>query len=226
MTSLRPPTSATSRSPGGTSRPERRRDAGHQAQTVKCPARCRGTAPGVQCSSSRTGRLQSGIVEIPMRIVGGEEQPVDADPFHHVVEVLAPFRLFHRLRREPDMLADVFRRPALQMRRLVAQPSPVLVQPPHQRRQPGDAGLDEQHPQAGKALEHAFQHEAGQQRLAALRVADHLLDVVGRPAAAGDRKAAIAEGMHGNRQPRAFGGCKDRPVFALAQRLGGAAQDQ
>src|SRR5579872_1657845 len=40
----------------------------------------------------RVGR----IVEIPMRIVGGEQHAVPAHPFDRVCQMLARFRLFHR----------------------------------------------------------------------------------------------------------------------------------
>ena len=67
------------------------------------------------------------------------------------------------------------------------EPLPHLVHAPGERGQPGEPGLDQHHPQRREALEHALDDQAGQHRLAALRVADHLLDVVGRPAAAGHR---------------------------------------
>ena len=61
----------------------------------------------------------------------------------------------HRLR------PHVLRRRTLHLRHLVAHLRPVLVQPPRQRRHPGEAALDHQHAQFGKTLEHAFQDQAG-----------------------------------------------------------------
>ena len=78
----------------------------------------------------------------------------------------------------------------------------------------------------GKALEHALEDQAGQHRLLALRVPDHLLDVVGRPAAGGQRAAAIAEGMDADRQVGFGRRLIDRPVAPLAERFGGAGQQQ
>ena len=75
-------------------------------------------------------------------------------------------------------------------------------------------------------FEHAFDHHAGQQRLAALRMADHLLDVIGRPAGAGDRIAAVTERMHAHGQIGALGGRVDRPIAALAERLRRAAEEE
>jgi hypothetical protein len=57
-------------------------------------------------------------------------------------------------------------------------------------------------------------------------VADHVLDIVRRPATAADRIAAKAEGMDANRQPRGRRGLIDLPVALLARRLAGAAQHQ
>src|SRR5581483_2447970 len=69
-----------------------------------------------------------GIVEVPVRVVGGEQQPVPADPFHGAGEVRAVVRLLHGLGGEPDVLADVFRRPPLQVRNLRAQALVELVE--------------------------------------------------------------------------------------------------
>ena len=57
-------------------------------------------------------------------------------------------------------------------------------------------------------------------------MACHLLDVIGRPAAAGDRKAAIAESMHPDRKIGARGGFVDRPIAAIAEWLCRAAEQE
>ena len=54
-----------------------------------------------------------------------------------------------------------------------------------------------------------------------MRVADHLLDVVRRPAAGGIAAAAIAEGMDADRQVGRRRSLVDRPVAPLAERFGG-----
>src|SRR5882724_1283709 len=81
------------------------------------------------------------MVEVPVRIVGREHQPVPAEPLDHLGEVLRVFRLLDRLGGEPDMLADVFRRRALDVRRLAPHPLPMLVHPPAKRRRPGEAAF-------------------------------------------------------------------------------------
>jgi hypothetical protein len=43
---------------------------------------------------------------------------------------------------------------------LVGQPGPVLVHPPHQRRQPAEAALDQHHPQLRELLEDALDDQA------------------------------------------------------------------
>src|SRR5215217_2684630 len=75
-------------------------------------------------------------------------------------------------------------------------------------------------------LEHALQHDARKRGLLALRVADHLLDVIAWPAGSGDRVAAEAEGMHADREAGLLGRLVDRPVAALPERLDVAAQQQ
>ncbi|KTT89745.1 hypothetical protein NS44R_14965, partial [Mammaliicoccus sciuri] len=106
------------------------------------------------------------------------------------------------------------------------QPREHLVEPPRQRRRPAEAGLDHHHLQVREAFEHAFEHEARQRGLLALRMADHLLDVVAWPARGGDRVAAEAEGMHADRETHFRGRLIERPVAALAERLDIAAQQQ
>jgi glc operon protein GlcG len=48
------------------------------------------------------------VVEIPVRVVGREHQPIPSDPTHDLEQILRLVRLVDRLRREPEMLADVF----------------------------------------------------------------------------------------------------------------------
>src|SRR5215467_11116057 len=67
------------------------------------------------------------IVEIPVRIVGREQDAVEADPAHGVEHVAWILRLLHRLRRDVEMLADIFRRRTPQMRDLVAHLQPQFV---------------------------------------------------------------------------------------------------
>src|SRR6267142_5540218 len=133
--------------------------------------------------------------------------------------MIAPFGVFHRLRGPEDVVADVFRRRTSYMRYLGPQPLPVLVEPPRQRRRPAEAGFDHDHLQLRVPLEHALQHDAGERGLLALRMADHLLDVVARPARRRDRIAAEAKGMHADRKTRLLGRLIDRPVAALTERL-------
>ena len=65
-------------------------------------------------------------------------------------------------------------------------------------------------------LEDAFENQAGQHRLLALRVSDHLLDVEGRPTTRCQRGTAITEGMNADRQLGL--GCRavDRPIPTLS----------
>ena len=129
-------------------------------------------------------------------------------------------------RGEPDVLAHVFRRRALHMRRLHPQPLPVLVHPPAQRRRPGEAALDQRHLELREALEHALEHEARQRVLHAGGRRVMLLHVIGRPARAG-RGVAAAEALHVQRD-RLVGALRrleDRPVAAVAERVARPRRD-
>src|SRR5258705_3097529 len=140
--------------------------------------------------------------------------------------MIAPVRVFHRLRGPIDVVANISRGRPLDVRRYAAQPLPALVEPPRQRRRPAEAGLDHDHLEFRVPLEHPLQHDAGERGLLALRMADHLLDVEARPARCRDRIAAEAEGMHADRKSGLLRGLIDRPVAALAERLDVAAQQQ
>src|SRR6476646_2275908 len=161
-----------------------------------------------------------------MRIVGREQQSVPADPVDHPEQMIAPLGVFHRLRGPIDVVADIFRWRAFYMRHLALQPLPALVEPPRERRRPAEAGLDHDHLELRVPLEHALQHDAGERRLLALRMADHLLDVIARPTRCRDRIATETEGMHADRKPRLFRSLIYRPVAALAERLDVAAEQQ
>src|SRR5437660_10065815 len=83
------------------------------------------------------------IVEIPVRIVRREQETIDADPFDQRAQMPRLVGFVDRLRREPEMLADIFRRLPLEMRHLAAEALDVLVHTPLRRRTPAAAGLDE-----------------------------------------------------------------------------------
>src|SRR6476659_1599273 len=140
--------------------------------------------------------------------------------------MIASLGIFHRLRGPIDVLADIFRRRAFYVRHLALQPLPALVEPPRQRRRPAEAGLDHYHLEFFVPLEHPLEHDAGERRLLALRMANHFLDVKTRPARCGDRIAAESEGMNADRKPGLLRGLINRPVTALAERLDVAAERQ
>src|SRR5438270_612397 len=85
-------------------------------------------------------------------IAAGTFQAVDADPFDHRTEVPRIVRLVDRLGGEPEMLADIFGRLALQMRHLAAKTLEMLVHPPRRRSNPAEAAFDEHDLQLRKAL--------------------------------------------------------------------------
>src|SRR5262249_42186636 len=106
--------------------------------------------------AERRRQRQKRIVEVPVRVVAGEQNLVPADPLHHVETVIWPLRLFHRLGRPQEMLTQISRRRLAQMGALVLHALPVLVEPPAERGYPGETRLDQHNLQIGIALEHAF----------------------------------------------------------------------
>ena len=165
------------------------------------------------------------IVKVPVRIIRREQQAVDADPFDQRAQVSGLVRLVDRLRREPEMLLHIFRRPALEMRDLGAEFLKMLVHPPHRRRYPAKAAFDEHDFQFRETFGNAFEHEAGEHRRHGMRIALVLLGVIGRPAAAGRRVAAIAADMDADGKIEFLRPRIDRPVAAAAERLVGARRD-
>ena len=97
----------------------------------------------------------------------------------------------------------------------------MLVQPPHQRREPGEAALDEHDAQSGEPLEDPFADEAHHVCLERLCHVGVVLDVVRRPARGGDGDAAgAAPEVDADRKAMAYGGFVDLPVLAPPERLG------
>ena len=161
-----------------------------------------------------------------MRVVAGEHQAVGADPADHVGEVLAVVRLLHRLCGQPHVLAQIFGWRTLHVRNLVAHPRPIFVEPPRQRRQPGEPGLDDNDLQRRETLEHPLEDHARERSLARCGVRRALLQIERWPAAVGHWPPAVAEHMDRHWQIVLAGGLEDRPVTLLAERLAGAAQHQ
>src|SRR6185312_881254 len=93
------------------------------------------------------------------------------------------------------------------------------------RSDPAKTALDEHDLQFWEALGHALDDEAGELRRHGVRVRLMLLDIIGGPAAAGRRVAAIAADMDAERQAELLGTFIDRPVAAAAERLVGARRD-
>ena len=102
----------------------------------------------------------------------------------------------------------------------------MFVEAPGKGWQPGEAGFNQDHFEIWEALEHTFEDDTGEQRLAALGVAAHFLNVEGGPAAGRNRVAAVAEGMNGKRQVGVGACLEDRPVAAPAERFTGAAEKE
>src|SRR6201991_2888611 len=165
------------------------------------------------------------VIEVPVRIIRREQQPVDADPFDQRTQVPCLVRLVDRLGGEPEMLLHIFRRAPLEMRDLIAKTLEMLIHPPHRRRDPAEAAFDEDDLEPRKALRHAFDHEAGEHGRHGMRIALVFFGVIGRPAAAGRRVAAIAADVNAERQAEFLRAGVDRPIAAAAERLVGARTD-
>src|SRR6476661_2553337 len=96
------------------------------------------------------------------------------------------------------------------------------VHPPRRRWNPAEAAFDEDDLEFREAFGNAFEHEAGELRRHGVRVALMLLDIIGRPAAAGRRVPDIAADVNAERQAEFLRTLVDRPVAPAAERLVGA----
>src|SRR5262249_59856804 len=83
------------------------------------------------------------VVIVPVRIVRREQEAIDADPFDELAQMFRLVGLVDRLGREPELLADIFTRAALEMRHLVAEAVEMPVHPPYRGGDPAEAALDE-----------------------------------------------------------------------------------
>src|SRR5262249_29150749 len=81
------------------------------------------------------------IVHVPMGIVGRKQQPVGPHPLDDIADLAGDLRLLDRLGGVPDVAAHVLGGWTLHLRALAAIARPDLVQPPGQRRRPGEAAL-------------------------------------------------------------------------------------
>src|SRR5690349_3197639 len=152
-----------------------------------------------------------------MWVVGCKQQPIPANPLHDIQEVLAVLWLLHWLRRHPNVLADVLGRPFLEVWHLAAHAFEELVQAPSERWQPTETTLDQDHLEAWESLEHAFDDQAGNRRLARGGVTRALFNVVGRPARSRVRMAARAEYMQADGKVVPLGRGIDWPVAPVAK---------
>src|ERR1700726_3305217 len=105
------------------------------------------------------------------------------------------------------------------MRHLAAEAIEMPVHPPYRRRDPAKAAFDEHDLQSREAFRNALDHQAREHRRHGMRVRLMLLAIIGRPAAAGRRVAAIAADMNAERQAERLGALVDRPVAAAPERL-------
>src|SRR5947209_3879663 len=162
------------------------------------------------------------IVEIPVRIIRGEQQAIDTDPFDQRTQMPCLIRLVDWLGSEPEVLSNIFGRTPLEMRHLAAEALEMLVHPPHRRGDPTETALDEHDLQPREALRYAFDHEARERRRHRMRIRLMLLGVVRRPAAAGWCVTAITADMNAERQSELLGTSVNRPIAMAPERLVGA----
>ena len=111
-------------------------------------------------------------------------------------------------------------------RDLLGKLAPTVVQPPHQRGQPGEAPFDQRHLQRRKLLEHAFANQADDLGLKGLGHAPMVLDVVGGPAGPRNGSCSGAPKMDAHRQLAAQRGLIDLAVPGPPQGLVGPNQQE
>ena len=160
-----------------------------------------------------------GAVEMPVRVVGGEQQHVVvADLVEDARHAGGVGRRVGGLQGDAHVFADELGGRAVDPGHFGAHAAPGLVGAPEEIRQPGEAGFDQHDAESGEFGEHALMDQAQQLGLEGLGVADDILEVVGGPAIAGGGVAGGAAGVDADRQAVARGGLEDRPVLPLAER--------
>src|SRR5437868_172539 len=102
------------------------------AQPMISPAREYSTSPGTRACKAHQIRR----VPVPVGVIAREEQPIHADLLDRPRQVLGPVRFLDGLRAEIDVLADILRRLARQVRNLAVKQIERAIEPPHQRRYP------------------------------------------------------------------------------------------
>ena len=167
-----------------------------------------------------TDQRQSGIVvELPMRIIGREQQQLVRS------EMLD--QPLHRAAAWAPSTGWVVRRTC--WRTISAgersthgtssrSPRQNLVSRQRWAGSQGHAGFDQHHAQVGELGEHALAHQAGQRRLEGGRLGGVVFRVVARPADGRDRVTIGAASMDADRQSVLLAASIDRPVLPLAQR--------
>ena len=107
--------------------------------------------PGSACGAPAGGRRERAerVVEVPVRVVGGEQQPVPADPLHGVEQVLAVLAAPPSAGSSPRCARGCTPTACfLRCGTSAAHALEQLVEAPGQRRQPGEAALDHDHLEA------------------------------------------------------------------------------
>ena len=117
--------------------------------------------PDEQSQSQDLGLERSGV--------GITATVLPAEPGQRRDDLLRVRRELERLRRRSHVVGEVFARQPAQPADLASQPFVLGVEAPEQRRDPGGAGLDQDHLQAGELLEDAVDDEADEVGLHRLR---------------------------------------------------------
>src|SRR6478736_6669816 len=105
------------------------------------------------------------------------------------------------------------------MRNLGAEAFEMPVHSPHRRRYPAEAAFDEHDLETRETLWHAFENQARQRCRHRMRIRLVLFGIVGRPAAAGRRVAAMAADVNTEREAKLLRTRIDRPIAMAAERL-------
>src|SRR5204863_3135639 len=123
----------TARAPSSRRAPRARRSRSWAWKAIEL-ARVAGEDPGAQLLRQRRRQGLSRRVEVPVWVVGREQQAVcEIALLEHPDEVLRVVRLLDRLCREPDALADQLRWLAVERRHVVPQELPRAVERPAER---------------------------------------------------------------------------------------------
>ena len=154
-----------------------------------------------------------------MRVICGEHEfVVHVHLLQQLLKILALRWFFHRLRAEPEVVPDVFRRFPFECWDFAAHFLPRRIESPDKGWQPCETTFNEDNFERWKAFKNAFANVAVHLRMERLRHPPVVFDVIGWPACAGNRPGDTTE-VDADGEVIFLRRFVDFPVLAVTERV-------